>query len=245
MSWTPQTGFTSGSGGARSGGGSAPSGVPFDRGAARAMLEQQMVHSQNLARQAAGQPEISVAELSAADQAVIDQQLNELERTGGGLGGLGSQTPATAGTVADSGGFGEIQTTQLRPGGHPAQTAPGGGQPGGPGGGQGTGHGAGAGATGAGAGSQLGTVADSGGFGEIQTTQASAHAGGQHGAAGHGGEQHFQSGGGQGGVSGTRLQADDVDLTDIANALYDRLRTRLRYELLIDRERAGRLTDFR
>jgi hypothetical protein len=36
-----------------------------------------------------------------------------------------------------------------------------------------------------------------------------------------------------------------VDLTSIANAIYDRVRTRLRSELLIDRERAGRLTDFR
>ena len=120
------------------------------------------------------------------------------------------------------------------------------GQAGGPGAGHGTGQGHGAGGTGAGtgagAGSHAGTVADSGGFGEIQTTQ---ERGGQHAGAGHGGEEHFQSGGGQGGVSGNRLQADDVDLTSIANAIYDRVRTRLRSELLIDRERAGRLMDFR
>jgi hypothetical protein len=41
----------------------------------------------------------------------------------------------------------------------------------------------------------------------------------------------------------SRLDAQDLeDLTDL---LYGRVRTRLRRELLIDRERAGLLTDFR
>ena len=38
---------------------------------------------------------------------------------------------------------------------------------------------------------------------------------------------------------------EHLDLDQVAGALYDRLRTRLRRELLIDRERAGLLTDFR
>src|SRR6476469_1629209 len=38
---------------------------------------------------------------------------------------------------------------------------------------------------------------------------------------------------------------DDADLDELATRLYDRLRSRLRTELLVDRERAGLLTDFR
>jgi hypothetical protein len=34
-------------------------------------------------------------------------------------------------------------------------------------------------------------------------------------------------------------------MDDLSNRLYDRIRTRLRQELLVDRERAGLLTDFR
>ncbi|MGC9671527.1 hypothetical protein ACNTMW_33910, partial [Planosporangium sp. 12N6] len=41
------------------------------------------------------------------------------------------------------------------------------------------------------------------------------------------------------------VEADDLDLDDLAGRLYDRLRSRLRLELLLDRERAGLLTDFR
>jgi hypothetical protein len=35
------------------------------------------------------------------------------------------------------------------------------------------------------------------------------------------------------------------ELDELAGRLYDRLRSRLRQELLLDRERAGLLTDFR
>lgn len=38
---------------------------------------------------------------------------------------------------------------------------------------------------------------------------------------------------------------DDAELDELATRLYDRLRSRLRTELLVDRERAGLLTDFR
>ena len=38
---------------------------------------------------------------------------------------------------------------------------------------------------------------------------------------------------------------DDVDLDELVVRIYDRLRSRLRRELLVDRERAGLLTDFR
>jgi hypothetical protein len=37
----------------------------------------------------------------------------------------------------------------------------------------------------------------------------------------------------------------DRELDDLAHQLYDRLRSRLRLELLIDRERAGLITDLR
>jgi hypothetical protein len=41
------------------------------------------------------------------------------------------------------------------------------------------------------------------------------------------------------------IDSDDLDLDELAGRLYDRLRSRLRLELLLDRERAGLLTDFR
>jgi hypothetical protein len=37
----------------------------------------------------------------------------------------------------------------------------------------------------------------------------------------------------------------DIDLDELALRLYARLRSRLRRELLVDRERAGLLTDYR
>jgi uncharacterized protein DUF4157 len=56
-----------------------------------------------------------------------------------------------------------------------------------------------------------------------------------------------RSGAGRGGNhdrdSGSAM--DDADLDELATRLYDRLRSRLRTELLVDRERAGLLTDFR
>ncbi len=42
-----------------------------------------------------------------------------------------------------------------------------------------------------------------------------------------------------------QLSLETIDLTELSVRLYDRLRSRLRTELLIDRERAGLLTDFR
>ena len=42
-----------------------------------------------------------------------------------------------------------------------------------------------------------------------------------------------------------QIDTDDLDLDEIAVRLYDRLRSRLRMELLLDRERAGLLSDFR
>ncbi|HEY0452640.1 eCIS core domain-containing protein [Actinophytocola sp.] len=42
-----------------------------------------------------------------------------------------------------------------------------------------------------------------------------------------------------------QIDLEKIDLDDLSTRLYDRLRSRLRMELLIDRERAGLLTDFR
>jgi hypothetical protein len=41
------------------------------------------------------------------------------------------------------------------------------------------------------------------------------------------------------------IEADDIDLDELGHRLYDRIRSRLRLELLLDRERAGLLSDFR
>jgi hypothetical protein len=40
-------------------------------------------------------------------------------------------------------------------------------------------------------------------------------------------------------------EASGQDIEELANRLYDRIRGRLRSELLIDRERAGFITDLR
>jgi len=40
-------------------------------------------------------------------------------------------------------------------------------------------------------------------------------------------------------------EAAPIDLDDLARRVYGQVRTQLRSELLIDRERAGLLTDFR
>jgi hypothetical protein len=40
-------------------------------------------------------------------------------------------------------------------------------------------------------------------------------------------------------------QHSDKELDDLARQLYERLRSRLRLELLVDRERAGLITDLR
>jgi hypothetical protein len=45
-----------------------------------------------------------------------------------------------------------------------------------------------------------------------------------------------------GGAPATRA---DEDLDDLARRLYDRLRSRLHRELLVDRERSGMVTDLR
>ena len=41
------------------------------------------------------------------------------------------------------------------------------------------------------------------------------------------------------------IDTDDLDLDELSTRLYDRIRSRLRLELLLDRERAGLLSDFR
>jgi hypothetical protein len=42
-----------------------------------------------------------------------------------------------------------------------------------------------------------------------------------------------------------KIEPDEIDLDELGHRLYDRIRSRLRLELLLDRERAGLLSDFR
>jgi hypothetical protein len=42
-----------------------------------------------------------------------------------------------------------------------------------------------------------------------------------------------------------KIETDHLDLDELGTRLYDRIRSRLRMELLLDRERAGLLSDFR
>jgi len=46
-------------------------------------------------------------------------------------------------------------------------------------------------------------------------------------------------------AGGSDVVADNLDLDQLAGQLYDRLRSRLRREFLVDRERSGLLTDYR
>jgi len=47
------------------------------------------------------------------------------------------------------------------------------------------------------------------------------------------------------GAAGGTPGHSDKELDDLARQLYERLRSRLRHELLVDRERAGLITDLR
>jgi hypothetical protein len=48
-----------------------------------------------------------------------------------------------------------------------------------------------------------------------------------------------------GGEDRNSIDLDHVDLVDLAGRIYPDIRSRLRHELLLDRERAGLLSDFR
>jgi hypothetical protein len=50
---------------------------------------------------------------------------------------------------------------------------------------------------------------------------------------------------GAGAAGGAAPQHSDKELDDLARQLYERIRSRLRLELLVDRERAGLITDLR
>jgi hypothetical protein len=58
----------------------------------------------------------------------------------------------------------------------------------------------------------------------------------QPGAAAHHDDHHHDD---------KKIETDDLDLDELGTRLYDRIRSRLRLELLLDRERAGLLSDFR
>jgi hypothetical protein len=100
--------------------------------------------------------------------------------------------------------------------------------------GTGSGTGGGQGGTGQGGATQPGT----GG-------QAGAPAGTVHGPGGMGPAVHTDPSRPLSATGRPQVDTDDLDLDELAGRLYDRLRSRLRMELLLDRERAGMLTDFR
>jgi hypothetical protein len=96
---------------------------------------------------------------------------------------------------------------------------------------------------------------------DLQTGGSGGGAGGSGGAGSQAGIQPAGHGAASGAVMGPpihtdpsrplshtgrpQIDTDDLDLDEIAVRLYDRLRSRLRMELLLDRERAGLLSDFR
>jgi len=61
---------------------------------------------------------------------------------------------------------------------------------------------------------------------------------GTGGGTDHDGRQRAESG-------RPAIDPDDIDLEELTAKLYDRIRSKLRLELLLDRERAGLLSDFR
>jgi hypothetical protein len=78
-------------------------------------------------------------------------------------------------------------------------------------------------------------------FADVQRAEMPASAAGGGGDAGGG-----DAGGGSagaGGAGGGGVPTGDKELDELARRLYDRLRSRLRQELLVDRERSGLLSD--
>lgn len=80
---------------------------------------------------------------------------------------------------------------------------------------------------------------------EDDTATAAAAAQNGSGATDDQQPQHEESMYGRPNPNRSQVDTSRIDLDDLATRLYDRLRTRLRTELLVDRERAGLLTDFR
>ncbi|HEX4214926.1 MAG TPA: hypothetical protein VIA06_16525 [Candidatus Dormibacteraeota bacterium] len=79
-------------------------------------------------------------------------------------------------------------------------------------------------------------------LGELGSTGQAAGARGAQALDGAAQAVHYAVGGGAGGAG---LPSSDKDVEELAGRLYDRIRSRLRSDLLIGRERAGRITDLR
>lgn len=94
-------------------------------------------------------------------------------------------------------------------------------------------------------------AAGAAGHGGADTAHAGAatHAGAAAAAAGHPGAAHAGAGAHAGASAAhetvDHIVGDPYALDELANRLYPNIRSRLRTELLIDRERAGLLADFR
>lgn len=104
--------------------------------------------------------------------------------------------------------------------------------------------------TGSGSGSAAGSTAGTAGTHTTGTPAADGHGGatqpdGHHGHGGMGPAVHTDPSRPLSPTGRPQIDTDDLDLDELAGRLYDRLRSRLRMELLLDRERAGLLTDFR
>jgi hypothetical protein len=205
-------------------GGSALGGTSFNRDARRAQLVADRLTMINNDLAARGEP--TVSSLTPDQEAAIDEVVNAEERLSGG-GSAGAGTPG--GGLSQPTGPEQMEmvvnddgTIEVRPvpPGRSAATS----RAGGP-------AGAGAAATG----SPAGTAATAGtGQPAAPAAPAGTGAGAAEGlhAGGHAGEHRTVLG-------------DHVDIDRAVAVLYDRLRSQLRRELLIDRERAGLLTDFR
>jgi len=160
-------------------------------------------------------------ELTPDDWRLIEADLDENPSagTGGGGGGAASLSPEQLAREANWRSQGMLVMDEL--GNVVVRDAPSGGGGAGAGGSAAGGQGAGAGGQGA-----------TGGTGAAAAGVRSLTAGGTSGAAAEGDHQQ-------------PLSPDRLDLHNLAKALYDQLRSQLRREFLIDRERAGLLTDFR
>jgi hypothetical protein len=215
---------TAGAGGGGGGGGT------FNREGRRQELVNDRLALINNGLQSSGQQPIM--QLSADQEADIDRQLDEEQRTGvvgaHGGGGGGRQGPAEFGTFMS--GDGSIEAivedehggrTALDDRAHQSQQqqadwqASQAGGAGGPGGAGGAGG--------------AGAAAGAGGPAALRSGGAAAAGGSPGGAA----------------AVGAGVTADDLDMETVTAAIYDKVRSRLRQELLIDRERAGMLSDFR
>jgi hypothetical protein len=222
----PGGGRGGGTGGGAPGGGGGGGGAVFNREARREELRQDRLALINNELTSRGEQPIMA--LSPEQESAIDAQIDEEQRSGaqhggGGGGAGGSSAPAEFGLFMNSDGSVEAIEPNATGGRQAIDAQAQNSQD----------------RAAAWQAERQAAAAGQGGG------QAGAQAGGQAGGHAAGGPAALLAGGPDTHPGTSQVLPEHLDLEQVAGALYDRLRSKLRHELLIDRERAGLLTDFR